>query len=136
MNGGWLADQNQSRAKVRSMMSKTAATKAQPPLTEAGIANYSGVLADYEITIVGTLPEGKTTATVTYFIVDTITKTLVGTIQLPDAVEQKMAVSMTLKVAKPSASFAIGTVKDGNFQESSFLSVRNPPQTGAVGAPR
>jgi len=115
------------------MMSKTAAMRARSPLTEAGIASYLGVLAAYEITITGTLPEGKTTANVTYFIADTATNTIVGTVALPDAVEQKTAVSMILKVAKPSASFAIGTFKDGVFHASSFLSVRNPTHSGAVG---
>ena len=119
------------------MMSKTAATRARSPLTEAGIASYLGVLAAYEITITGTLPEGKTTATVTYFIADTATNTIVGTVALPDAVERKTSVSLTLKVPKPSASLAIGTFEDGVFHASSFLSVRNPTSnlthSGAVG---
>jgi hypothetical protein len=104
-----------------------------------------GVLAAYEIpitgtfeiTITGTLPEGKTTANVTYFIADTATNTIVGTVALPDAVERKTSVSLTLKVPKPSASLAIGTFKDGVFHASSFLSVRNPTSnlthSGAVG---
>ena len=108
------------------MMSKTAATRARSPLTEAGIASYSGVLAAYEITVTGTLPEGKTTANITYLIADTVTNTVVGTVTLPDCVEPKTAVSMTLKVANPSASFAIGTFEDGAFHPSSLLSVRNP----------
>jgi hypothetical protein len=101
------------------------------------MASSPGSLAAYEITIVGTLPEGRTTANVTYFIVDTATNTLVGTVALPDATEPKMAVSLTLKVPKPSASFAIGTFKDDVFHQSSFLSVRNPvsdlADSGAVG---
>ena len=120
------------------MISKPAATRARSPLTEAGIANYTGVLAAYEITILGALPEGKTTANVTYFIADMATNTIVGTVALPDAAERKTSVSMTLKVAKPSASFAIGTFKDGAFHASSFLSVRNATSNltnnGAVGA--
>jgi hypothetical protein len=108
------------------MMSKTASTRARSPLTEAGIASYLGVLAAYhEITIIGTLPEGKTTANVTYFIVDMATNTLVGTVALPDAVERKTSVSLTLKVPKPSTSFAIGTFKGGVLHASSFLSVRD-----------
>jgi len=118
------------------MMTKTTAKRGRSPLTEAGNASYLGVLAAYEITITGALPEGKTTANITYFIVDTISKTLVGTVALPDAVEQKTAVSISLNVATPSASFAIGTFKDGAFHASGFLSVRNPGQTGAVGQAR
>jgi hypothetical protein len=101
------------------------------------MTSYVGVLAAYEITITGTLPEGKTTATVHYFIIDTATNTIVGTVPLPDAVERRTAVSLTLKVPKPSVSFAIGTFKDGVFHASSFLSVRNPTSnlthSGAVG---
>jgi hypothetical protein len=119
------------------MTSKTAVTRARSPLTEAGIASYVGVLAAYEITITGTLPEGKTTATVTYFIADMATNTIVGTVALPDAVERKTSVSMTVKVPKPSASLAIGTFEDGVFHPSSFLSVRNPASnpthSGTVG---
>ena len=113
------------------MMSKMVATQARSPLTEAGRVNYLGVLSlsGYEIAISGTLPEGKTTANVTYFVADMATNTVVGTVALPDAVERKTAVSLILKVAKPSASFAIGTFKDGVFHASSFLSVRS----GAVG---
>lgn len=77
-------------------MSKMAPTQARSPLTKAGIASYLGILAAYEITIVGTLPEGKTTANVTYFVADTATNTVVGTVALPDAVERKTAVSLIL----------------------------------------
>jgi hypothetical protein len=119
------------------MMGKTAAPRARSPLTEAGMASYVGVLAAYEITVTGALPEGKTTETVTYFIVDTATNTLVGTVPLPDAVERKTSVSVTVKIPKPSASFAIGTFKDGVFHPSSFLSVlnpaSNPTHSGAAG---
>jgi hypothetical protein len=101
------------------------------------MASYVGVFAGYEITITGALPEGKTTANVTYFVVDTATNTIVSTIALPDAVERKTSVSVALKVPKPSVSFAIGTFEDGVFQASSFLSVRNPTSnpthSGAVG---
>ena len=118
-------------------MSKSGATRAESPLTQAGITSYVGVLAAYEITVIGALPEGKTTATVTYFIADMATNTIVGTVALPDAVERKTSVSLTLKVPKPSASLAIGTFKDGVFHASSFLSIRNPTSnsthSGAVG---
>jgi len=106
-------------------MSQTPATRARPPLTEVGTASYSGLLDAYEITIMGTLPEGKTTGNVTYFIADMATNTIVGTVALPDAVERKTAVSLTLKVPKPSASFVIGTFQDGVFHASSFLNVRD-----------
>ena len=88
-------------AELLAMMSKTAAPQARLPLTEAGMTSYVGVLAAYEIVIAGTLPEGKTTTNVMYFIVDTATITIVGTAPLPDAVERKTSVSLTLKVPKP-----------------------------------
>jgi len=119
------------------MMTKTTAKRGRSPLTEAGNASYLGVLAAYEITITGALPEGKTTANITYFIVDTLTNTLVGTVALPNAAQPKTSVSLTLKVPRPSTSFAIGTFKDGAFHASSVLSVRNPnsniTRTGAAG---
>jgi hypothetical protein len=62
-----------------------------------------------EITVTGTLSKGKTTAIVTYLIADTATNTLVGMVALPNAHKPKTAVSLTLKVPKPGASFTIGT---------------------------
>jgi hypothetical protein len=107
--------------------------RLQAPLTEAGVASFPGVLASYEITVIGTLPEGKTTANVTYFVADMATNTIVGTVSLPDAVERKTAVSLTLKVPKSSPSFAIGTFEDGVFRVTSFLSVRHPAGNAAEG---
>lgn len=105
----------------------------EPPLTVAGMARYAGVLA-VEITVTGTLPNGDTTNTVTYFIVDKARGTIVSQVVLPDAVKQNNSVSITVKVPSLSGSFEIGTFDDaGNFLPSSFLSVNRPDTTGAVG---
>jgi hypothetical protein len=135
---GWLIKRSfGSPNEVLTMMSKMAATRARSPLTEAGIASYSGVLAAHEVTITGILPEAKTTTNVTYFVADMTTNTIVGAVSLPDSVERKTSVSLTLRVSKPSASFAIGTFKDGAFHASSFLSVHNSSSglthSGAIG---
>jgi hypothetical protein len=83
-------------------------------------------------TITGTLPKGVATQTVTYFITDS--NTIVGQIELPDAVQQNNSVSVTVKVPNASASYAVGTFDSDGFHASSFLSVRNPKvPTGAVG---
>jgi hypothetical protein len=117
---------------------RSARAMPQPPLTDAAIASYAGVLAVVEITVTGTLPSGNTTGTVTYFIVDTTTNTLVGQVLLPDAANQNNSVAITVKVPGTNGSFAVGTFSDdGNFQPSSFLRVNAPPPgqrpTGAVG---
>jgi hypothetical protein len=98
----------------------------QSPLTAAGMASFAGLLIAYDITITGTLPNGNTTGTVTYFVIDTSTKTIVGQVVLPDAVKQNNSVSLTLKVPKASASYAIGSFDNDGFQASSFLRVQNP----------
>lgn len=110
------------------------------PLTATGMASYSGLLAAYDITITGTLPTGNTTGTVTYFIIDTTSKTIVGQVMLPDAVNHNNSVSVTVKVPNATAPYEIGTFDGGGFHASSFLSVRNPtssaaskPPSGAVG---
>jgi hypothetical protein len=109
----------------------------QPPLTAAGILNYTGVLAASEVTIEGTLPTGNTTANVTYFIIDTARKTVVGQVILPDAVKQNNSVSVTVKVPSAAAAYAIGTFSAaGDFQASSFLQVTSlgdQVPRGAVG---
>jgi hypothetical protein len=101
------------------------------------MAGYSGVLAASEIIVTGTLPNGPTTKNVTYFIIDT-DNTIVGTVALPDAAERNTSVSIPLKVAKASTSYAIGTFDENRgFQASSFLTVRNSTSdqrpTGAIG---
>ena len=40
---------------------RSARALPQPPLTEAGMAAYPGVMAAAEITVTGTLPSGNTT---------------------------------------------------------------------------
>jgi hypothetical protein len=104
---------------------------ARSPLTAAGMANYAGLLAANDITITGTLPNGNTTRSVTYFIIDPTTNTIVGQVVLPDAVKQNNSVSLTLKVPKASSSYAIGTFDNDSFHASSFLSVRNPTSNRA-----
>ena len=99
------------------MISQTTVTGAPGPLTTAA---YDTVV------VTGALPNGDTTRTVTYFIVDTASKSIVGTVALPDAVKRKTSVSLTLKVPNASASLAIGTFDEDGFHPSNFLSVRNP----------
>jgi hypothetical protein len=112
------------------MMNKKTTTTARPPLTAAGIASYGGLLAPYDIAVTGTLPKGKTTRSVTYFITDRTSNTIVGQVVLPDAVQQNNSVSMTLKVPNASTSYAIGTFDSDGFHASSFLSVSNRTALG------
>jgi hypothetical protein len=109
--------------------------RVEPPLTAAGIASYAGLLPASEITIVGTLPNGNTTGTVTYFVIDTAKNSIVSQVVLPDAAKQNNSVSLILKVPTAAASFAVGTFdSDGNFRPASFLRVVSPSvPSGAVG---
>ena len=111
---------------------------AQPPLTPAGIASYSGVLASHELTIAGTLPHGKTTGTITYFVVDMMQNAIVSQVMLPNAAQQNNSVAIKIQVARSAGSFVVGTFNEsGNFEPSRFLHVINPAAgpspTGAVG---
>src|SRR5712671_6565673 len=112
--------------------------KAEPPLTPTGLAGYGGVLASVEVTVAGTLPSGKTTGTITYFVVDTTQNAIVSQVVLPNATQQNNSVAITLKVPSVTGAFAIGTFNaNGNFEPSSFLAVNDPvagPRpAGAVG---
>ena len=76
-----------------------------------------------EITVTGALPQGETTSTVTFFVLDTTNNTVVAQILLPNAVKQNTSVSLAVKVASASASYAIGTFEENGFQVSSYLRV-------------
>ena len=111
---------------------------AQPPLTTAGLASYAGVLASIEVTVEGTLPSGKTTGTITYFVVDTTKNAIVSQVVLPNAAQQNNSVAISVKVPSSTGSFAVGTFNaSGNFEPASFLAVNNPAAgprpTGALG---
>ncbi len=98
----------------------------QPPLTDAGLERYAGILA-FEITVTGTLPSGNTTRSVTHYVIDMAGGTIVSQVLLPDAVKKNNSVSLIVKVPSLARSFAIGTFDDaGNFQASTFLRVNNP----------
>ena len=111
--------------------------KAEPPLTPAGLASYGGVLASIEVTIAGTLPSGKTTGTITYFVVDTTQNAIVSQVVLPNAALQNNSVAIKVQVSSSAGSLAVGTFNDsGNFAPCPFLVVNNPAgprPTGAVG---
>jgi hypothetical protein len=111
---------------------------ARPPLTETGAARYAGILATSELVVTGRLPEGETTKSITYFILDTSRNTIVGQVILPDTARGNISVSVTVKVPISLGPFAIGAFDEqGNFVPTAFLSVNSPAggQTpgGAVG---
>ena len=95
---------------------------------------YAGVLAA-EVSVVGTLPAGSDPTPVTHFIIDTVKKSIVGQVILPNALPQPTPVSMTVKVPDAAAQLAIGTFDDsGAFKPSTVLKVVSPARpTGAVG---
>lgn len=107
---------------------------ARPPLTEVGMGIYAGILVA-EVMVTGMLPVGAMGGPITYYIVDTERKTIVGQVILPGAMPQATPVSMAVKVPNGTAPLAIGTYDpSGNFQASDILSVNAPAKpTGAVG---
>ena len=107
------------------MMAQTGAKGAGWPVTAA----------TYDIVVTGTLPSGDTTGTVTYFVIDTTTNTIVGQVALPNAVPRKTSVSLPLKVPNASGSYAIGTFDNaGGFRAANFLSVAIPPAANVPAA--
>jgi hypothetical protein len=89
-------------------------------------------MAVSEVTVIGTLPSGDTTSSVTYFIIDRAKNAIVGQVVLPNASNQHNSVSMTVKVPSAGGPHDIGTFDDaGNFRAAEFLRV-----VGAVGGER
>ncbi|WP_246682684.1 DUF4347 domain-containing protein [Mesorhizobium sp. B3-2-1] len=114
---------------------RTSKAATRPPLTEVGMGIYAGILIA-EVMVTGTLPVGNMGGPVTYFIVDTDQKAIVGQVVLPDAMPQPTPVSMAVKVPNATAALAIGTFDAGGaFQPSTVLTVASPAKpTGAVGS--
>jgi hypothetical protein len=89
-------------------------------------------MAVSEVTVIGTLPSGDTTSSVTYFIIDRAKNAIVGQVVLPNASKQINSVSMAVKVPSAGGPHDIGTFDDaGNFHACGFLRV-----VGAVGGER
>jgi hypothetical protein len=108
---------------VWDLVTRASARAVQAPLTAAGTARFAGVLAA-DITITGTLPHGNTTASVTYYVLDTARKTIVGHVVLPDAAKQNNSVALNFKVPSADAPYAIGTFDEkGDFQPAGFLTI-------------
>ena len=116
---------------------RAGAAMLRAPLTDIGVASYPGILS-FEVKVTGSLPIGDTTRNITYFIIDASKKTIVGQVNLPDAVRQPMRVSISVKVQNALGAFAIGTFNNGEFESASFLSVNDPAAgaspRGAIGS--
>jgi TPR repeat protein len=81
-------------------------------------------MAVSEVTVIGTLPSGDTTSSVTYFIVDRLKNAIVGQAVLPNDSNMINAVSMAVRVPSAGGPYDIGTFDDaGNFQAAGFLRV-------------
>jgi hypothetical protein len=109
-------------------------TEARPPLTEAGVAAYVGVLAPPELTVSGTIPEGPTTANVTYFVVEKSANAIVGHITLPNASTFARTFRLGVRVANLSGDFKVGVFDEsGTFVPAGFTVEVPRSPTGAVG---
>lgn len=105
----------------------------EPPLTKAGVAAYAGVLA-YQLTVSGNIPEGPTTSTVTYFVMDREKNAVVGNILLPNASESIRRFRLLVSVPRFSDSFDVGVFDTGGAFVSAGFTIEAPQAPrGAVG---
>lgn len=89
-----------------------------------------------ELLVTGRLPEGVSTKSISYFILDTARSAIVGQVMLPDVALQKMSVSLTVRVPPSAGPFAIGTFDAaGTFVPAAFLSVNAAAAPGGGGGP-
>ena len=87
-----------------------------------------------EIIVSGQIPEGPTTANVTYFVMDKSRNVIVGNINLPNASTFANAFRLNVQVPNTSESFDVGTFDDsGGFTSAGFLVEGGQRPTGAVG---
>jgi hypothetical protein len=109
------------------------AGELQPPITAAAMRAWSHVLAP-EITVSGSIPQGQTTANITYFVVDSASNAIVGNITLPDASTIANSFRLNVRVPHLSDSFDVGTMSDdGEFASAGFTIETPTAPTGAVG---
>jgi hypothetical protein len=105
-----------------------------PPITEAGIVKYCGILAG-NILLTGALPKGEMTQTVTYVVVDRDTKEVVSETRLPNASDRLTGVRMLLPVKRECPAYEVGTLTpSGEFRAIDFLSASLLPRAGAPSA--
>ncbi len=112
--------------------------EVEPPLTAHGAAEYAGVFATMEVVVTGQIPEGDTTTSMTYFILDEARNAIVGQVVLPNGARRINGVAMTVKIPFSAGPFVIGVFDpSGNFVPAGFLSVEKPADRpvrgGAVG---
>ena len=105
----------------------------QPPLTPAGVAVYAGILAPFELIVSGRIPDGPTTAAITYFVLDKSNNAIVGNITLPNAAKQNNAFRITVQVASLSESYDVGVFEAGGFVSAGFTVEAPDRPRGAVG---
>jgi hypothetical protein len=128
------ADRKVGAAALGGAWELSVGTEARPPLTEAGVAAYVGVLAPPELTVSGTIPEGPTTANVTYFVVERSANAIVGHITLPNASTFARTFRLGVQVASLSGDFDVGLFDDsGTFVPAGFTVEVPRSPTGAVG---
>ncbi|SRR6266404_98435 len=101
-----------------------------PPITEAGVAKYRGILGN--ILLEGRLPKGAITETTTYVVVDRDTKEVVSETRLPKASERLTGVRMLLPVKRECTAYEVGTLTPGGeFRAVDFLSANPSPRASA-----
>jgi hypothetical protein len=91
-------------------------------------------MAEVDLTVSGQIPDGPTTANVTYFVIDKSSNAIVGSINLPNASQVSHAFRLTVKVSDPTGSFDVGHFDDaGKFVSAGFTIEVPTRPSGAVG---
>ena len=118
---------------VRASDSRLVARSFEPPLTPAAIESWAHVLMP-EITVSGSIPQGPTTRSVTYFVVDTARNAIAGNLTLPDAADFARSFQMNVRVVELSENYDVGTfADDGEFVSAGFKVEAPQPSAGAIG---
>jgi len=87
----------------------------EPPLTGAGRESYSGLLADFDLTLTGTIGTGGAPATNTFYVVDTTgTARIVSSFQLPNKATGAAPTNFSVIVTVPSSTDNY-TIYDSSF---------------------
>ena len=90
--------------------------------------------ASIRITVSGEIPEGLTTGSVTYFVLDLTKKSVVGSLVLPNAGQQIRRFRIAVDVPSSSNNFDVGLFdKDGRFVSANFAIEVPVAPKGAVG---
>jgi hypothetical protein len=109
-----------------------------PPIKRTGLTKYKGVLAadTHQVLLTGTLPQGETTRTLAYSIIEYDTKAIAAEVKLHDASTSLTHVRMLITVKHVCDAYQVGTFgQNGDFKPVEFLSVDSNFNASLSGGP-